>query len=89
MDNCVEERAEDVEVGFFIEKDDGLKGKKERKRGPRYGVQSVEENIRAVVLPGEWMPTSFYSMIVSGLVNASLSHAASKVRWYRACCSEF
>lgn len=37
------------------------------------------------------MPTSFYSMIVSGLVDASfsLAHAASKVRWYRACCSEF
>lgn len=37
------------------------------------------------------MPTSFYSIIVSGLVDASFSlpYAASKVRWYRACCPEF
>lgn len=36
------------------------------------------------------MPTSFYSMIASGLVDASLSlpHAVSKVR-YGACCPEF
>lgn len=40
VDNCAEKRAEDVEAGFFIKKDDGSKGKKEKE----YGVQSVEEN---------------------------------------------
>lgn len=28
VDNCAEERAEDVEGGFFIKKDDGLKEEK-------------------------------------------------------------
>lgn len=30
MDNCAEEKAEDVEGGFLIKEDDGLKGKKKR-----------------------------------------------------------
>lgn len=29
VDDCAEERAEDVEVGFFIKKDDGLEKEKE------------------------------------------------------------
>lgn len=32
VDNWAEERADDVEVGFFIKKDDGLKEKKKRVR---------------------------------------------------------
>lgn len=32
VDNCAEEeRAEDVEGGFFIKEDDGLKGRKEKR----------------------------------------------------------
>lgn len=37
VDDCAEERAEDVEGGFFIK----MKG---REKKNEYGVQSVEEN---------------------------------------------
>lgn len=58
-----------------------------RKRGKKreYGVQSVEREYPSRSIARKVDAASFYGMIVSGVVVASLSlaHAALKVRWYR------